>query len=207
MRVVEAGGKTVEEATEKALAALSLPMEDVKVEVVAEAFSGLFGLFGSKHAKVRVTEIVTPYKYMSDFLARIMQHMDVSGDVDTKKEEDILRMNVSGNKMGILIGKRGQTLNALQYLLNVAYHRRFPEGACRIVLDVEDYRLKREETLRTLALNLAKKATRYCQEVVLEPMTAQERRIIHAALQDNAAVSTSSRGEEPFRKVVIAPKK
>lgn len=207
MRVVEAGGKTVEEATEKALAALSLPMEDVKVEVVAEAFSGLFGLFGSKHAKVRVTEIVTPYKYMSDFLARIMQHMDVSGDVDTKKEEDILRMNVSGNKMGILIGKRGQTLNALQYLLNVAYHRRFPEDACRIVLDVEDYRLKREETLRTLALNLAKKATRYCQEVVLEPMTAQERRIIHVALQDNAAVSTSSRGEEPFRKVVIAPKK
>jgi len=207
MRVAEATGKTVEEAIQKALTALSLPLEGVKVEVMAEASSGLFGLFGSKSAKVRVTEIVTRDQYMSDFLAGIIQHMDVSGDVEIKKEEDILKMNVSGNKMGILIGKHGQTLNALQYLLNVAYYRRFPGDDCRIVLDVEDYRLKREETLRTLALNLAKKATRYCQEVVLEPMTAQERRIIHTALQDNAAVSTFSQGEEPFRKVVIAPKK
>ncbi|MBT9174889.1 MAG: hypothetical protein DDT22_00554 [candidate division WS2 bacterium] len=207
MRVMEAAGKTVEEATQKALMALNLPLKDVLVEVIAEASSGLFGLFGSKFAKVRVSEIVTPDKYISDFLAGIMQHINISGDVETKKEEDFLKMNVSGNKMGILIGKRGQTLNALQYLLNVAYHRRFPGDDCRIVLDVEDYRLKREETLRTLALNQAKKVTRYSQEVVLEPMTAQERRIIHTALQDNEAVSTFSQGEEPFRKVVIAPKR
>ncbi len=207
MRVMEAAGKTVEEATQKALVALNLPLKDVLVEVIAEASSGLFGLFGSKFAKVRVSEIVNPDKYISDFLTGIMQHMNISGDVDTKKEEDILKMNVSGSKMGILIGKRGQTLNALQYLLNVAYYRRFPGDDCRVVLDVEDYRLKREETLRTLALNMAKKATRHSQEVVLEPMTAQERRIIHTALQDNEAVSTFSQGEEPFRKVVIAPKK
>ena len=204
---MEAAGKTVEEATQKALAALNLPLEDVSVEVLAEASSGLFGLFGSKFAKVRVSEKVTPDKYMSEFLAGILRHMDISGEVDTKREADIFKMNVSGSKMAILIGKRGQTLNALQYLLNVAYHRRFAGDDCRIVLDVEDYRIKREETLRMLAMNLAKKATRYRQEVVLEPMTAQERRIIHTALQDNAAVSTFSQGEEPFRKVVIAPKK
>ena len=115
-------------------------------------------------------------------------------------------MNVSGQKMGMLIGKRGQTLNALQYLLNVIYHKKFPEQEGRIILDVEDYRQKREETLRMLAENLAKKVVRMHREVVLEPMTPQERRIIHTALQEHEAVRTYSEGEEPYRKVVIAPR-
>lgn len=207
MRVVEAGGKTVEEATQKALVELMLPAEDVKVEIITEASGRLFGLFGSKQAKVRVTEIITPDKYLSDFLNGIILHMNVNGVVETRKEENILSINVTGSKLGILIGKRGQTLNALQYLLSVAHRRHFPRDEQRVVLDVEDYRLKREETLRTLALNLAKKATHSYQEVVLEPMTPQERRIIHATLQDNPTVSTFSQGEEPFRKVIITPKK
>lgn len=206
MRSVEAAGKTVDEAIQKALEELTLSAEEAEVEIISEASSGLFGLIGSKQARVRVTEKLTPEKYISEFLHGIMERMMVSGDIDLEKQEKILKMSVSGEKMGMLIGKRGQTLNALQYLLNVAYHKRFPEDSGRVVLDAEDYRVKREETLRILAINLAKKAARYRKEVVLEPMTPQERRIIHTALQGNPTVSTFSQGDEPYRKVVIAPK-
>lgn len=206
MRSVEAAGKTIDEAIQKALEELGLQGNDVDVEVIAEASSGLFGLIGSKQARVRVTEKITPQKYIHDFLSGIIERMNVNGHVDMEMQENILKMSVSGEKMGMLIGKRGQTLNALQYLVNVAYHKRFPEDTGRVVLDVEDYRVKREETLRTLAVNLAKKAARYRKEVVLEPMTPQERRIIHTALQGNPTVSTFSQGDEPYRKVVIAPK-
>lgn len=206
MRSVEAGGKTVEEAVQKALQELGIHAQSAEVEILSEASTGLFGLIGSKQARVRVTEVVTPEKYMREFINGIMNHMDVSGEIDIEVHDDVLKMNVSGAKMGMLIGKRGQTLNALQYLTNVAYHKRFPEEGGRVVLDVEDYREKREETLRTLAINLAKKAARYRKDVVLEPMTPQERRIIHTTLQEHPSVSTFSEGEEPYRKVVISPK-
>ena len=206
MRVVETSGKTVEEAVNKALAELSLSRDRVEIEVLVEPSSGLFGLFGAKQAQVRVTEIVTPKEYMCDFLKKIIELMNIDGKIETEAEDDIIKMNVTGQKMGILIGKRGQTLNALQYLLNVIYYKKFPDQEGRLILDVENYRAKREETLRTLAENLAKKAVRTRREIVLEPMTPQERRIIHTALQEHRAVTTFSEGTEPYRKVVIAPK-
>lgn len=206
MRVVEACGKTVEKATQKALEQLSLPIERVQIEILEEPSSGLFGLIGAKQARVRVSEKITPESYMHDFLEEIIGKMGLVAEVETYMEDKNLLMNVSGQKMGMLIGKRGQTLNALQYLLNVIYHKKFPEQEGRIILDVEDYRQKREETLRMLAENLAKKVVRMHREVVLEPMTPQERRIIHTALQEHEAVRTYSEGEEPYRKVVIAPR-
>jgi spoIIIJ-associated protein len=206
MRTVETIGKTVEEATQKALAELGIGPDAARVDVLAEASSGLFGLIGSKQARVRVTEEIRPENFVREFLDGVMQRMNVNGEVEISAADDNLRVNVNGAKMGMLIGKRGQTLNALQYLLNVAYHKRFPGDNNRVILDVEDYRQKREETLRILAVNLAKKAVRYGKDVVLEPMTPQERRIIHTALQDNRSVSTFSEGEEPYRKVVISPK-
>lgn len=206
MRVVEACGKTVEKATQKALEQLSLPLERVQIEILEEPSSGLFGLIGAKQARVRVSEKITPESYMHDFLEEIIGKMGLVAEVETYMEDKNLLMNVSGQKMGMLIGKRGQTLNALQYLLNVIYHKKFPEQEGRIILDVEDYRQKREETLRMLAENLAKKVVRMHREVVLEPMTPQERRIIHTALQEHEAVRTYSEGEEPYRKVVIAPR-
>lgn len=206
MRVVEACGKTVEKATQKALEQLSLPLERVQIEILEEPSSGLFGLIGAKQARVRVSEKITPESYMHDFLEEIIGKTGLVAEVETYMEDKNLLMNVSGQKMGMLIGKRGQTLNALQYLLNVIYHKKFPEQEGRIILDVEDYRQKREETLRMLAENLAKKVVRMHREVVLEPMTPQERRIIHTALQEHEAVRTYSEGEEPYRKVVIAPR-
>jgi len=206
MRVVEACGKTVEKATQKALEQLSLPIERVQIEILEEPSSGLFGLIGAKQARVRVSEKITPESYMHDFLEEIIGKTGLVAEVETYMEDKNLLMKVSGQKMGMLIGKRGQTLNALQYLLNVIYHKKFPEQEGRIILDVEDYRQKREETLRMLAENLAKKVVRMHREVVLEPMTPQERRIIHTALQEHEAVRTYSEGEEPYRKVVIAPR-
>jgi spoIIIJ-associated protein len=206
MRTVETVGKTVEEAMQKALEELGVEESDTQVEIITEPSSGLFGLIGSKQARVKVTEIITPEKYLRVFLGGIMERMNVSGDIEIEQQSECLKVNVNGARMGMLIGKRGQTLNSLQYLLNVAYHKRFPQDGNRVILDVEDYRQKREETLRILAVSLAKKAIRYQREVVLEPMTPQERRIIHTALQDNPAVTTLSQGEEPYRKVVIAPK-
>ena len=206
MRVVEACGKTVEKATQNALEQLSLPIERVQIEILEEPSSGLFGLIGAKQARVRVSEKITPESYMHDFLEEIIGKTGLVAEVETYMEDKNLLMNVSGQKMGMLIGKRGQTLNALQYLLNVIYHKKFPEQEGRIILDVEDYRQKREETLRMLAENLAKKVVRMHREVVLEPMTPQERRIIHTALQEHEAVRTYSEGEEPYRKVVIAPR-
>lgn len=206
MKAVEAVGKTVAEAIQKALEELVITPEEADVEILSEATAGLFGLIGSKQARVRVTKKILPEKYLEQFMHGIMERMGVNGIVELQHEDEILKMNVTGKRMGMLIGKRGQTLNALQYLLNVASHKQFPGLEKRLVLDVEGYREKREETLRNLAKNLAHKVTRYNKEVVLEPMSPQERRIIHTALQGNPAVATYSQGEEPFRKVVIAPK-
>ncbi|EEG76924.1 RNA-binding cell elongation regulator Jag/EloR [Dethiobacter alkaliphilus] len=206
MRSAEATGKTVGEATQKALEELGIDAEYAEVETLEEPSNGLFGLIGSKLARVRVTEKERPENYLLEFLNGIMTKMNLDGDVEIIKDDDILKMNVSGPKMGMLIGKRGQTLNALQYLLNVAYHKRFSGQSRRVILDVEDYREKREETLRVLASNLAKKALRNGKQVILEPMSPQERRIIHTALQDHPDVSTYSQGDEPYRKVVIAPR-
>lgn len=206
MNVVEMTGKTVDEATKKALEQLHLSFEQADVEVLAEPSGGLFGLIGTKLARVRVTQKISAKVYMQTFLEGILEKMGLAGTIDISEDQETLRMNVTGQKMGMLIGKRGQTLNALQYLMNVVYHKKFPDQEGRLVLDVEDYREKREETLRILAENLAKKAVRTRREVVLEPMSPQERRIIHTALQNVSSVTTYSEGEEPYRKVVIAPK-
>lgn len=176
------------------------------MEVLIESSHGLFGIIGSKQARVRVTEKSNPEQYLGNFLQNVIAHMGIDGQVETVVTDEALRFNINGQRMGMLIGKRGQTLNALQYLLNVAYHKKFPGESQRVILDVEDYREKREQTLQNLAINLAKKAVHYKKEVVLEPMNPQERRIIHTTLQDNTSVSTYSQGEDPYRKVVIAPK-
>lgn len=206
MRTVEINGKTVEEATQKALEELGVSAEHALVEIITESSPGLFGIIGSKQARVRVTEKIDPEHYLGEFLQNVMGHMKVDGQVETVVTDEALRFNINGQRMGMLIGKRGQTLNALQYLLNVAYHKKFPGESQRVILDVEDYREKREQTLKNLAINLAQKAVHYQKEVVLEPMNPQERRIIHTTLQDNISVSTYSQGEDPYRKVVIAPK-
>ena len=149
----------------------------------------------------------TPRARAEQFLRDIFRCMGLTVALRARETEDGWLFDLSGESLGILIGKHGQTLDALQYLTNLAANRGCEEGRIHVILDVEGYRSRREETLRRLAGHLAEKACRIHAEVRLEPMNRHERKIIHMALQDNYRVSTYSDGDEPYRCVVIAPKR
>lgn len=205
MRAVEKKGRTVEEALQAALQELGAERERVEVDVLDEGNKGLFGLLGSKEARVRVRVKEGKGEIARRLLEEICAAMKVQARVEAGGDDEYIFLNVKGRNVGVLIGRRGQTLDALQYLINVAAGRASPDKQ-RIILDVEDYRKRREETLRELAFRLADKVRRTRQRVVLEPMSSHERRVIHLALQDNPHVYTRSEGEEPYRKVVILSK-
>ena len=146
-------------------------------------------------------------KAVEDFLKNTMKAMDMEVELKTEIDQDgALCVDMSGEHMGILIGKRGQTLDSLQYLANRVANKH-QEGYVRVKLDTENYRARREETLRHLAKNIAHKVKRNRRPVALEPMNPYERRIIHSALQSDPYVTTHSEGEEPYRKVVITLKR
>lgn len=196
--------KTVEEAIDQALSEFRVLRDEVDVEVLAEPKGGLFGILGSKDAAVKVSVVEKPSKNViaTDLLERMCEQMGVCVSIQIEDRGDYTVLSMSGEDLGVLIGRRGETLDAMQYLLNLAVNRQTGEKP-HIILDVEGYREKRRKTLERLALNLAKKARRTGRSVVLEPMNPQERRIIHTALQQNPYVYTASEGDEPFRKVVI----
>lgn len=206
MREIEKSARTTEEAIDEALAELGLTKDEVEVEVLEEGTKGLFGLLGSKNARVKVKEILTPEKKAINLLKDIFKCMNLSVDLEAQTTGEHIKINLIGPDLGILIGRRGETLDALQYYLNLAANRNF-EKRVRFVIDVENYRQRREDTLCKLAHRLADKVRRKDKEVILEPMSPYERRIIHTALQDNKDVFTYSEGEEPYRKIIIAPKK
>ena len=142
-----------------------------------------------------------------NFLREVFAAMDIEVTWQQSEAEDGVVFNLEGEDLGILIGKHGQTLDSLQYLVNLTANRGVAEGRIRIIIDIEGYRARREETLMRLAGHLAEKACRIGEEVHLEPMNRHERKIIHMALQDNRRVSTYSAGEEPRRYVVIVPRR
>lgn len=206
MTSVEKNGKTVEEALELALAELGVDLEKVEYTVLEIPSKGFFG-FGGKLAKVRVTvKKVDALVVAREFLQNVFDSMKLSVTVEKMNKADHVLFNLRGNDLGVLIGKHGQTLDALQYLTNLAANRDADERV-RIILDVEDYRKRREETLANLALRLADKVKRRGEKVALEPMSPHERKIIHMALQEDHRIVTYSEGDEPFRKVVIALKR
>lgn len=206
MDSIEKMGKTVEEAVSEVLKELGTTKDKVEIEVLEEGSKGFFGLFGSKMAKVRVTKKIDPIGSAKNFLQEIFRtmNMEVMIDVSLKDQKHML-IQLSGQDMGVLIGKRGQTLDSLQYLVNLVVNRG-EASYISVTLDTENYRQRRKETLESLAFNLAKKAKQTKKSVVLEPMNPYERRIIHAALQNDRFVKTHSEGEEPYRNVVITPK-
>jgi len=207
METITVTGKNVEEATEKGLEQLGVKKHNAEIQVMTEPSQGFLGLLGSKQAEVRITVQKQPLDYMQDFLLDMLKMMGLKGEVDAYvREGDLLCLDISGPDMGVLIGKRGQTLSSLQYLLNIVLHREFKHLEGRVLVDVEGYRTRRESTLQRLALNLAEKVIATKKAVVLEPMSPQDRRIIHTTLQDNPAVTTYSEGEESNRKVVITLK-
>lgn len=206
VREVEKSGKTVEEAVKSALDELNVVYEDVEVEVIEEASKGLFGFLGSRPARVRVSLKDSVAKRAQYILTKILEQMELKVDMQVQEKENVVHVSMEGPDLGILIGRRGETLDALQYLVSLSANRHQEERK-KIILDIEGYRKRREETLQRLATKLADKARQRGRSVVLEPMSSQERRIIHTTLQGREDVNTFSEGEEPYRKIIISPKK
>jgi len=205
MDSIEKSGKTVEEAIEEALQILRCERVQVEVKVLDEGSKGFLGI-GGRLAKVLVKMKSTPKDRAYDFLKELTLLMGINIDVEINcNDERHMDVNLIGDNLGILIGKRGQTLDSIQYLLNLVVNKG-DIPYISITLDTENYRTKRKEALENLARNLAKKVKSQRRSVVLEPMNPYERRIIHAALQNDRQISTYSQGDEPFRNVVIASK-
>jgi len=202
---IEKSAKTVQEAISAALEELNTDESKVDVEVIEEGNKGIFGIIGSKLARVRVTLRDTAADKAEEFLTDIFDKMGVKAGMEITEEDDSLFIKVKGKDIGIIIGRRGETLDSLQYLTSLVVNKS-EKRYVRVVLDVENYRQKREETLVKLANRLANRVVKYKKSVTLEPMNPYERRIIHSTLQDHSKVETYSVGEEPNRKVVITLK-
>lgn len=206
MKIVEKTGKTVEDAIEAALQELGATRNEVDIEVLEEPSKGIFGLIGVKPARVKVVLKDGPTQRAGSLLKDIFKTMQLDVQMDIQEREHGVFINLEGPDLGILIGRRGETLDALQYLVNLSVNKN-QDTRRKIIIDIEGYRSRREETLQRLALKLADKARQRGRNVVLEPMSSQERRIIHTALQGRDDIYTFSEGEEPYRKIVISPKK
>ena len=200
-------GKTVEEALKHALDELKLTKDKVDVEVIDEGSKGLFNLIGAKPAKVKVTAKPDSLDDAKTFLISVLNSMDINADIDIKEENDIIKINLKGPKMGLVIGYRGETLDSLQYLVSLVVNKNHENPYKRVVLDAENYRHKREETLIRVAQKTAYKVKKSGRPYKLEPMNPYERRIIHSALQEYTDINTYSEGEEPFRRIIISLKK
>lgn len=208
MRYVIKQSRTVEDAIKDALLELEVSEEDVEIEVIEEPSKGLFGIIGSREAKVKVVVVNDTIKNAQEFLDKIFTSMTIKADTDIRREEDILYVdinNVDSSDKGIIIGKRGNTLDSIQYLLSLVVNKG-NDKYIRVSLDIENYRKKREETLVRLAEKMAEKAKYTKRPVKLEPMNPFERRIIHSALQKHNGITTYSEGNDPFRRVVIQAK-
>lgn len=202
---IEKTSKSIDEAINLALAELGASRDMVEIEVLEEGSKGLFGILGGKDAKVAVTLKQTPKTAAQDFLNDVFFAMGMKVDVAIDEKSDALDINLSGDDMGIIIGKRGDTLDALQYLTSLAVNRL--EGPyTKVSIDTENYREKRKEALDALANRVADKVAKTGRRHIFEPMNPYERRVIHAALQNHEYVHTYSIGDEPNRKVVIALK-
>lgn len=203
MKSIESAGKTIDDAVSAGLAELGLTIGDVDMEVLDEGAKGLFGLLGGKDARVRLTQKDNAALQTERFLLTLCEKIGLDVKVETElDEEGQVHAQINGDNMGILIGYRGATMDALQYLTSLAINRG-KEEYHRILLDVESYRARREESLKRLAEKMATKAKRTGRKVVLEPMNPFERRVLHSYLQNDPAVATHSEGEEPNRRIVI----
>ncbi|MDX1765048.1 MAG: RNA-binding cell elongation regulator Jag/EloR [bacterium] len=241
-RSVELEGRTVEEATESALATLGVSRDQVELEILDDGKSGFLG-FGSKSARVRATlkaTVEVPHRpplenndqspqapvghgvgkegeqeqeavakadpdLAARLVAQLIEKMEMEGEIEIGSRDGRICISVNGSDSSLLIGRNGQTLEAIQYLVNLMYSKKTRTRA-GILVDVEDYRIRREQKLKSMALEAGEKAKRGRKAISIAPMNAQDRRIIHIALQDDDGVKTISRGEGTLKKVVVIPK-
>ncbi len=206
MKEIIKKGKTVDEAINAALSELGVSRENAKIEIISEGNKGIFGI-GSKDAEVKVSfGEMDAEAIAKDFVENIVEKLGLNAEITTSAEEDKVNMNISGDGMGIIIGRRGETLSSLQYLTNLVVNRKV-DDYIKVSIDTENYKQKREEALIKLAHKTAEKVIKYRRSFTLEPMNPYERKVIHSALQENEKISTYSTGSEPSRRVVVALKR
>ena len=201
--MIESTGKTIDDAIMNGLQEMGVSLDEVDIEVTSEGSKGLFGI-GSKDCVVKLTQRLTVTSNVVGFIEGLCKRMNMDVRVTAIENDENIEIDLSGERMGLLIGHRGETLDAIQYLSNLVVNGR--EYGKRIIVDTENYREKRTESLERLAKKLASKVKATGRPVTLEPMAPHERRILHATLQDNPYVTTNSEGEDVNRRVVIWPK-
>ncbi|MDP4119020.1 MAG: RNA-binding cell elongation regulator Jag/EloR [Bacillota bacterium] len=203
-RSSEKSAKTLEEAVKLCAEELGVPKAELEIEVIDEGSRGFLGI-GGRDAVVRATAKINIEKIAADFLDGVVKPMGLSVTYKMKYENNFLSVEILGEDMGVLIGRRGETLDSIQYLTSLVVNK-YTADYTKVFIDTENYKSKRQETLCKLAKRLASQVIRTRREVTLEPMNPNERRIIHSALQTNKLVYTYSVGDEPNRKVVISLK-
>lgn len=207
MDYIEVSAKTVEDAITEGLVKLGTTSDKVETEIIEKGSTGFLGI-GSKPAVVKIWKKFSIEQFVKEFLSDVFRAMNMEVEILISKSEDEKNIDVElkGEEMGVLIGKRGQTLDSLQYLTNLAVGKQVNEFV-KVKIDTENYRKRRRDTLENLAKNIAYKVKRTKRPVSLEPMNPYERRVIHSTLQSDKYVSTHSEGEEPYRYVVVTLKK
>ena len=206
MDFIQVSAKTVDDALTEACVQLGTTSDKLEYEVIEKGSTGFLGI-GSRNAVIKVRKVCSVEDIVKDFLDQVFKAMDMEVEILIKKDEEnhFIDVELKGADMGILIGKRGQTLDSLQYLTNLAVNKH-SDHYYKVKIDTEDYRNRRRETLENLAKNIAYKVKRTKRAVSLEPMNPFERRVIHSALQNDRYVTTHSEGEEPYRHVVVTLK-
>jgi spoIIIJ-associated protein len=209
MSAMEIEGKSVEEAIETACQRLSLPADQLEIEIVSHGSSGIFGI-GTRNAKILVSPKeagdASSLEEAKEILENILAHIQIPATVEANWVENRIRLDISSNGSGLLIGKRGQTLHSLQFIVNKMFNRLASKKA-HIIIDTENYRERRKQALTEVALNLANRAKKSGRPATSSPLSAYDRRIIHLALKDNRQVRTKSKGDGALRKVVVFPVK
>ncbi|MEK6264547.1 MAG: protein jag [Clostridium sp.] len=207
MKVIEMMGKTVEDAINSALTDLNVTRDKVEVETIDEGSRGFLNIIGVKPAKIRVSVKRDILSEANIFLTDVLSAMNMKAEISLKEVNNEIRISLIGPNMGLLIGYRGETLDSLQYLVSLVVNKNHNEEYRRVILDTENYRSKREETLKRLASKIAYKVRVSGRVLKLEPMNPYERRIIHSTLQNDSYIYTFSEGDEPYRRVVVDLKK
>ena len=225
VKTIETTGATIDQAVDAALIELGCTREEVDIEILSKGSRGFLGL-GAQEAKVKVTlikeevededvfetETISEDAGVKEYLLNVLGKMGIEAEIEATEEENsegekTLTMDISGDMMGVVIGRRGDTLDALQYLCSLVHNKnRSKDDYVRVNLDTENYRAKREETLVNLAKRIANTVLKTGRSITLEPMNPNERRIIHSTLQSYENINTYSVGEDPNRKIVVSSK-
>ena len=199
-------GRTVEEAVESAARDLGVDISQLKVEVLDEGSRGFLGVLGQRESRVRVTVNPGKEERVREVLGQILGYINPGVDLNVSGSDRFIRVAIEGDELGLIIGRRGETLNAIQYLVNVITGRE-SEDRRSVILDAGDFRRRREEDLVALARRMADRAVKSGRQVRLDPMPPHERKIAHMALHEDDRIETQSEGDDPSRFVVISPRR